>query len=101
VAGLTFDRERMARAVTADLLATDRAVDLAAGGMPFRDAYVTVAREVGSAEAPAGEGAAASIERRTSLGAPGNPGLEQLRRRLDELALAEGSRPLQTMGGGE
>ncbi len=99
--GMRFERERMARAVSADMLATDRAVDLATSGMAFRDAYALVAREAGSAEEPAGEAARESVARRTSLGAPGNLGIERLEARLDALDLAAGARTLPTTGDGE
>ncbi len=89
IVGMTFDRERMARAVSADMVATDRAVDLAVAGVPFRDAYARIAKEVGSAELPAGDAARVSLERRVSLGAPGNLGLDRLEARLSLLGSRE------------
>jgi argininosuccinate lyase len=47
VAGLEFDRERLAAAASDPLLrATDAAEALVAGGMPFRDAHEQVAGAV-------------------------------------------------------
>ncbi|MDC0683297.1 argininosuccinate lyase [Sorangium atrum] len=83
VEGLAFDRERMARAITPECFATDRAVELAVEGVPFREAYRKVAAEI--AALPAGD-AAASLRARVSLGAPGNLALDDLARRLDRHA---------------
>ncbi|WP_437638036.1 argininosuccinate lyase [Sorangium sp. So ce854] len=80
VEGLAFDRERMARAITPECFATDRAVELAVQGVPFREAYRKVAAEI--AELPAGD-AAASLRARVSLGAPGNLALDDLAQRLE------------------
>ena len=55
VAGLEFDRERLAAAAADPLLrATDAAEALVADGVPFRDAHEQVAAEVraGTFEAP-------------------------------------------------
>ncbi|WP_437816900.1 argininosuccinate lyase [Sorangium sp. So ce1078] len=83
VEGLAFDRERMARAITPECFATDRAVELAVQGVPFREAYRKVAAEI--AALPAGD-AAASLRARVSLGAPGNLALDDLARRLERQA---------------
>ncbi len=83
VEGLAFDRERMARAITPECFATDRAVELAVQGIPFREAYRNVAAEIASL--PAGD-AAASLRARVSLGAPGNLALDDLARRLERQA---------------
>jgi argininosuccinate lyase len=83
--GLSFDERRLAEATTRDTLATDRAVELATSGMPFRDAYRIVAAEVGGRDEPAGEPARTSLERRVSLGASGQLALERISARLDEL----------------
>jgi argininosuccinate lyase len=81
VEGLIIDKERMAAAITPECFATDRAVDYAAAGMPFREAYRRVAAEVGSL----GEGnAAASLLARVSPGAPGDLRLEEIEKRLSE-----------------
>jgi argininosuccinate lyase len=79
VGGLELDRERMAAAISPECFATDRAVALAAAGVPFRDAYRQVAAEI--AELPRGD-AAASLAARVSPGAPGNLCLEAIAERL-------------------
>ena len=45
LAGLRIDAERCAGAVTDEMRATERALQLVAGGMPFRDAYRQVAEQ--------------------------------------------------------
>lgn len=82
VASMEFDRSRMREAITPAMFATDRAIQLAAQGVPFREAY----RQVGQAidamtKLPIDE----SIAQRTSLGGSGNLALDVLRRRLDDL----------------
>lgn len=79
VAGMTFDRERMRRALTPDCFATDRAVELAIAGVPFRDAYRQVARELASLEAGDAD---RSLRERTSPGACGDLRLDRIRERL-------------------
>jgi argininosuccinate lyase len=80
LAGMTFDRARMAAAVTPECFATDRAVELSASGMPFREAYKKVAAEIsGLAQGDS----LASLKARTSYGSPGNLGLDELARRLE------------------
>jgi argininosuccinate lyase len=85
VLSLAFDTERAAAAVTVDMLATDRAVDLARGGVSFRDAYKRIAADLGSRSEPAGKLAEESVRARVSLGAPGNLGLDRLSASLDQL----------------
>jgi argininosuccinate lyase len=77
--GMRFDRERMRAAITPECFATDRAVELAASGVPFRDAYRQVAAEV--SRLSSGD-ADASLRARVSPGSPGDPGIARLRQRL-------------------
>jgi argininosuccinate lyase len=79
IAGMTFDRARMAAAVTPECFATDRAVELAVSGVPFREAYKKVAAEIATLEQ--GD-ALKSIDARVSYGSPGNLGLADLEARL-------------------
>jgi argininosuccinate lyase len=79
VESLTLDTERMKAAVSPECFATDRAVELAVAGLPFRDAYKQVAAEV--KQMKAGD-AAASLAARVSFGAPGNLQLDRLAARL-------------------
>jgi argininosuccinate lyase len=76
---MDFDRPRMRAAIDVEMFATDRAVELTAQGMPFRDAYRKVADELASLAARSPEESLAS---RVSPGAPGNLMLEVLRARL-------------------
>jgi argininosuccinate lyase len=80
VASLSLDEQKMAKAITPECFATDRAVELSAKGLPFRDAYRQVAKEIATLDA--GD-APASLEARVSFGAPGNLALDQLERRLN------------------
>ena len=86
VSSLAIDVERAAASVTMDMLATDRAVDLARGGLPFREAYRRVAEDLGSPNEPAGAAADVSVRARVSLGAPGNLSLDRLASTLDRIA---------------
>ena len=79
VRALDFDRARMREAISADMYATDRAVELAAAGVPFRTAYRQVAEEAAELGSRTPE---ASLAARTSPGATGHLGLAALRARL-------------------
>ncbi|MSP58764.1 MAG: argininosuccinate lyase [Myxococcales bacterium] len=85
VRSLEFDRPRMRAAITPDLFATDRAVDLARAGVPFRDAYRQVAHELASLTMASPE---ESLRARVSPGAPGDLRLDELRARLTALDAA-------------
>jgi len=82
IAGVTFDEARLAAAIDAGSFATDRAVDLARAGVPFRDAYRTIAADL---QGGAGLDPVASLRGRVSPGAPGEPRLDRLHARLDAL----------------
>ncbi|MBK8262164.1 MAG: argininosuccinate lyase [Nannocystis sp.] len=88
VARLYFDEARMLAAITPDLHATDRAIELAGEGVPFRDAYRRAAAEAADPEGLAGRSAAASLRARVSLGGAGNLGLERLEARAAALRAA-------------
>ena len=92
---MEFDRGRMAAAVTPAMLATDRAVELAVQGVPFREAYRRIARQLeegdagsevearaGSHSADLSAAIAESIAKRVSSGGAGHPGLPELQRRI-------------------
>lgn len=81
IEGLVFDRERMKAAIGADCLATDRAIDLVRSGVPFREAYKSVALKLDDADGGADDGGAQaaseahieqSLRARVSPGAPGD-----------------------------
>ena len=79
VGSLQLDRARMAAAITPECYATDRAVELAVSGVPFRDAYRQVAAEVEKMQAGDPQ---KSLAARVSYGAPGNLCLDDLAKRL-------------------
>ncbi|MGD9020417.1 MAG: argininosuccinate lyase [Lysobacterales bacterium] len=80
--GIEWQSAKMRAAMTPEMLATDRAMDLAGQGVPFREAYRQAARESGEADdAAIGE----SLARRVSLGACGNLGADILEARLEAL----------------
>jgi len=76
--GLKVNARRCAEAVDRDVLAADRALAMAAKGVPFREAYRKVAR-TGVEQRP--KDLAADLLTRKHLGAPGNLGLQDLRDR--------------------
>jgi argininosuccinate lyase len=66
---LVVNESALRAAFSPDIYATDRALEMVAEGIPFRDAY----REVGrSLDALAGRDPVDAIARRSSTGAPGN-----------------------------
>jgi argininosuccinate lyase len=83
LANLEWCPDRMLGAIDAGMYATDVAVEQAAAGVPFRDAYRAAAGSV----AQAGEGRTpeASLAARVSPGAAGDLRLETLRERLAAL----------------
>jgi argininosuccinate lyase len=69
VSRLVVNADRLAAAFTPEIFATDRALELTAAGMPFRDAY----REVGARLSElGGRDPVKAIAAKTSTGAPGN-----------------------------
>lgn len=80
VAGVELDRERLRAAIDPPCYATDRAVELTASGVPFRDAYRQVAAELDGLK---GGDPDASLKARTSPGGPGDLRLADLRARLE------------------
>jgi argininosuccinate lyase len=66
---LQVNREKLLAGFTPEIFATDRALELAASGKPFRDAY----REVGKMlEELKGQDPVEALRRRTATGSPGN-----------------------------
>ena len=78
--GVEFDVATLRAAITPDLFATDRALELVVEGLPFRDAYKQAAAEIPTF---AGRDVDASLKARVSLGGAGNAGLDRLERRLN------------------
>jgi argininosuccinate lyase len=80
LARLQWNEATMRTAITPQMYATDVAIEQAAAGVPFRDAY----RKAASATASAGEGRTpeSSLAARTSPGAAADLRLDELRARL-------------------
>jgi argininosuccinate lyase len=81
---VAFDEARMRAAISGDMYATDRALELVREGVPFRDAYVRAAQEIPSLSTRTPED---SLKARVSLGGAANLGLERLEQRVSALAL--------------
>ena len=79
---MQWQPEAMRAAIDAGMFATDRAMELAAGGVPFRDAYVQAAANPLPSQ---GADPEASLAARASMGAGSNLGLGVLRDRLAAL----------------
>ena len=82
LAGFEWQAERMRKSITPEMLATDRALDMAREGTPFRDAYKSAAADSG--EFSAG-GVAQSLASRVSPGGCGQLETELLESRLEAL----------------
>ncbi len=76
---MRFDGERMAAAITPEMYATDRAMELVEEQIPFREAYRQAMREHGQLAKRTPQ---ASIDARVSPGACADLRLEELRARL-------------------
>jgi argininosuccinate lyase len=82
IRGTKFNLDAMRRAIDPSMLATDRAVELAKGGMSFREAY----RIVGDSLDSLGEtDPSASLEARVSPGGCANLGLDEMGERIEHL----------------
>jgi argininosuccinate lyase len=79
---MTLHEDRMRNAIEPAMFATDHAVQLAQGGMPFRDAYVQAAQSIGEMQADE-QSIEESLRARCSPGACGNLMLDQIEARLD------------------
>ncbi|MDE2291394.1 MAG: argininosuccinate lyase [Elusimicrobia bacterium] len=85
---LTVNAERCALAVTEDMLATQKALDLARRGVPFREAYRQVAD---AARKHSGAAGAKGAKLPDYPGAPGNPGFEELAKERSEATAWSGA----------
>jgi argininosuccinate lyase len=77
--GMAWNTDRLAKAFDDGMYATDKAVELAVAGLPFREAYRLAAVEP---LPKAGADAQASLAARVSTGGAGALGLEVLKQRL-------------------
>ncbi len=80
--GFSWCKERMQASITPEMLATDRAQDLARTGVPFRKAYKKAAAQV---QETGVDGIAASLENRVSVGGCGRLETGMLQARLNDL----------------
>lgn len=78
-----FRTDRMRAVIDPSMTATDRAVELAAAGMPFREAYRQVGNDLASITKVDGD---ASVRARVSPGACADLRLDELEARIDALA---------------
>lgn len=76
---LEVDVERLKAAFHPEVFATDEALDLVAGGMPFREAYKRVGLGL---EALAGRDPVAALRKKRSVGATGRLNLAYARKKL-------------------
>jgi len=82
VPALGVDRARGRAALRGDVLATDEALRRAREGLPFREAYRSVSRDLKAGVAMPPLADAVILAARTSAGAAGNLELDQVRARL-------------------
>ena len=82
IKALEFNRKKMRAAIDSTMYATDRAVELAIAGTPFRDAYRQVSSELNQLTKRSPE---ESVNARTSPGACADLQLEELQARLTNM----------------
>lgn len=82
VDGLTVNEARLRDAMRPELFVTDRVFDLVDDGVSFREAYRQVKTELANGTDGKMPETEAWLARRSSLGAPGNLGLDRLDERL-------------------
>jgi argininosuccinate lyase len=82
LAGFRWQLERMRESITPEMLATDRATNLAREGIPFREAYKIAASEIGTIDS---DGIEQSLMSRTSPGGCGRLEAGILAARLESL----------------
>ncbi len=85
VEGLEVDEQRAGAACRGELFATDEVYRRVRGGTPFREAYREVAGQVSEGRDFSPEDPLVLIKERSSLGAPGNLGLECLADELEDI----------------
>ena len=84
VRSLTVNEKALLSAFSPEIFAADRALELVAKGMPFRDAYKKVGAELDSLK---GSDPREAIGKKTSTGCTGNLRLDVPRRALEEYRL--------------
>ena len=79
LAGMTVDRKALERGFSAGVFSTDKALELVADGMPFREAYAYVKENLHELER---EDPYAAIDRKTHLGASAGLDFAHYRKRV-------------------
>ena len=82
LSGFIWQKDKMRASISAEMLATDHALDLAREGIPFRDAYRTAAANM---QELSDDRIATSLANRTSPGGCGRLEIEVLSSRLAQL----------------
>jgi argininosuccinate lyase len=85
VKNLGINPEKLRGAFTPEIFATDAVYDLVSQGMEFREAYKRIGAGLASVE---NQDIDAVIRKRSSTGAPGNPGLRALQEKIGVLSAA-------------
>lgn len=83
IPGIEVNRQALLAGFTPPVYATDRALELVAGGMPFRDAYHHVKEHLDELRTVDPQ---AAVRRKTHLGAPAGLNLEMLALRVRDAA---------------
>ncbi len=84
IGGLVLRESVMREAISVEMFATDLALEKAAGGVPFRTAYLEAKSQLDAVDTP---DAAASLAQRVSPGGCGNLLLDRIRQRLEQQTL--------------
>ena len=81
VEGMEFRPDRMREAISADMYATDIALEQSAAGVPFREAYLQAKKKLDELESPDAD---ASLAQRVSPGGCADLLLDRIRARLEK-----------------
>jgi len=79
ICGLKVNKERCIEACVPEIFATDKAIEMTAEGMPWREAYLKVAQELDTLKA---EDPVENIKKKTHIGATGNLGLDKSEKKI-------------------
>ena len=79
LAKLEVNEEKCKKAISVELYATDIVNELVKKGVPFREAYNRIAKNINKLKAPK-----ADIQSRKHIGAPGNLGLDSMRKKIEK-----------------
>jgi argininosuccinate lyase len=82
VRSLVVNKDALRAGFTSEIFAADRALELVAEGMPFRDAYRKVGAELATLQ---GSDPTDAIRKKTSTGSPGNLRLDVSRKAMEDL----------------